>query len=73
MESGVKRTIQDYCIKPKYIRPERKRQMQKIPSMDYTSKESLEFIKKKDKDLKADYFKQIEKDVAHITKKSKKS
>ena len=46
--------------------------MQKIPSMDYTSKESLEFIKKKDKDLKTDCFKQIEKDVAHITKKSKK-
>ena len=47
--------------------------MEKIPSMEYTSKEGLEFIKKKkkDKDVKADYFRQIEKDVAHITKNSK--
>ena len=72
MELGVKRTMQDYYIKPKYIRPETKRQMQKISSMDYTSKESLEFIKKKDKDLKADYFKEIEKDLAHIPKKTQK-
>ena len=73
MELGVKRTIKDSCITPKYIRPEKKRQMEKIPSMEYTSKESLEFIKKKDKDVKTDYFRQIEKDVAHITKNSKKT
>ena len=72
ISSGVKRTIQDYCIKPKYIRSERKRQIQKIPSMDYTSKESLEFIQKKDKDLEADNFKDIEKDLAHIPKKTQK-
>ena len=47
--------------------------MEKIPSMEYTSKESLEFIKKKDKDVKADYFRQIKKDIAHITKNSKKN
>ena len=45
--------------------------MEKIPSMEYTSKESLEFIKKKDKDVKADYFRQIEKDIAHITNNRK--
>ena len=46
--------------------------MQRVPSVDYTSKESLEFIKKKDKDLKVDYFKEIEKDLAHIPKKTQK-
>ena len=73
MELGVKRTIKNYCIKPKYIRPEEKRQMEKIPFMEYTSKENLEFIKKKDKEVKADYFRQIEKDVTHISKNRKKN
>ena len=71
MYLGVKKSIKDYCVRPKYERPERKAAIRKIPSMIYTSPESLAFIREKDKDVNSSYCKEIEAEVAHINTKTK--
>ena len=68
---GIKKSIKDYCIKPKHERPEKRRVFEKIPSMVYTSPESLKYIKGKDKDINTKEIKKMEAQFEKIPKKTK--
>ena len=67
----MRKSIKDYCIKPKYEKPERRKVIQKIPSMVYTSPEALKYIKGKDKDANNKEMREIDSQFDHIPKKTK--
>jgi hypothetical protein len=47
---GVPKSIQEYVAKPHYHRDGAKKKRQGIPSLVFTSEESLAYIKSRDKD-----------------------
>ena len=67
--SGIKKSIKDYCIKPKYERPAKRRVIEKIPPMVYTLPESLKYIRGKAKDVNSKQMKEMEVQFEHIPKK----